>query len=80
MYEKYYSDLLSDDEISKEFMIPAWIECNAVQHEEEIRASMSRLEIENKFFRVKFLQSIDKTFKELFFNYEMSRNLVYNND
>ena len=76
-YERYYSKYLTEDEIAQEFLSTGWILPNARFHEEELRASMSRLEIENKFFRAKFFNKIDEIHKDIFLNFEKSRSTIY---
>lgn len=69
VYEKYYTKILDREEIISEFLIQGWTNAHAKHHEAEIKASMARLEVENKFFRLKWFVKVDFAHREYFLNY-----------
>jgi hypothetical protein len=60
--EKMYKGLLTEADISGEFMADGWLWANSKNLDREIKASMARNEIETKFFVYRIFNKVDKTY------------------
>ncbi|CDW78579.1 UNKNOWN [Stylonychia lemnae] len=69
--------VLTREEYATEWIVGGWMDVTPAQIDKEIKHCMVRNEVENVFFKFKFLNKINDDYKNRFLNYEYVSTNVY---